>query len=73
MSKYSEGVYQVVLFDRLGGRLDVLTTAAGLTKARALGEAVRGAGRCQSFAVLRVIHNSAEHRERWQRLREEGA
>ena len=51
----------VVLFDRYGTKIDtVLVTAGGLLKAQEKGLEMVHEELCESFVIIRVLHNSLD-------------
>lgn len=58
MSKYATDSYLLHLFDRVGARTKTVPVESFLN-GQAEGELAQKQGRCFSFAVARVLYNSA--------------
>ena len=61
MAKYAPGAYHVILFDRFGGRKDVIQAKSLLDGQRIGNQQLKDNDVYGSFVVLRVVYNSLGH------------
>ena len=68
MNKYEPGLYQILLFDRYGSKVDTMI-ASGVIQAQRIGEDILEEEPCliNSFTVMHVLYNSLNPRNNWAR------
>ena len=66
MNKYEPGLYQVLLVDRYGSKVDTMV-ASGLIQAQRIGRDIIEEEPCiiNSFTVMHVLHNSLNPHNKW--------
>jgi|GEM_PF-4377720 len=66
MNKYEPGLYQVLLFDRFGGKVDTML-ASGFIQGQKIGKDILEEEPCliNSFIIVKVLYNSLDPGNKW--------
>ena len=65
MNKYETGLYQALIFDKYGSKLDIMS-AVNFTQAEQIGKDILEEDcRATSYVIVHVLQNSLDVRRRW--------